>query len=212
MKQVRERVRRLESQTRADWQADTGGYRIERRKGLHRAYVVANGGEPKHYTVHAWEEDILFDLANIAAPPFPWDKREEEVASDVQVYPFSTVADEVVAAQDGVVIKRVLAFAKQWGLLGHSHVELRLPDLLGAAVDVWDSLEWKEDGGRFASGLKRAGVSPEFDEQGRPYLLVAASTLGDFTAFERRNTLAPTAATTTARTLSAARSDQPRRR
>jgi hypothetical protein len=177
-----------------DWQADTDGYRIERRKGRPGLYVVANGGEPRHYTVHAWKEDILFDLANIAAPPFPWDKREEEVASDARGYSFSTVADEIVASPDGVVIERVLGFAKQWGLLSHSHVEQRLADFLGAAVDIWESFEWKEDGGRFISGLQCARVSggrftgahasPEFDEQGRPCLLVAASTLSEFCSFE----------------------------
>jgi hypothetical protein len=52
-----------------DWQVDADGYRIERRKGRHGLYIVANGGEPRGYTVRAWEADILFDLANVAAPP-----------------------------------------------------------------------------------------------------------------------------------------------
>jgi hypothetical protein len=117
-------------------------------------------------------------------PPFPWNKVEEEAASDAAVHPFSSVADEVVASQDGVVIERVRNFAKQWGLLNHSHREQRLSHFLGAAAAVWDGFEWKDDGGRFTSGVQRARVSPEFDEQRRPYLLVAASTLSDFCAFE----------------------------
>ena len=139
-----------------DWQVDNDGYRIEPRKGRHKLYVVANGGELRRYTAHAWQEDIIFELANIAAPPFPRSKWEEERASDNWSYdPFSTIADEVVAAPDGVVIERVLAFAKQWGLLGQSHVEQPLSDILVKAVGVRECFEREEDGRLFIIPAQR---------------------------------------------------------
>ena len=132
-----------------NWQRHVDGYRIEREGEGRRApltnldgaieeaiadperlYIVANGGEQRHYTAKAWKEDILFDLANTFA----------------------------YAPSDGVIAKRVLAFVKQWGLLGYSRSEQPLAEFLEMAANMSGASEVGEGGSH--SSRSRAAACP----------------------------------------------------
>src|SRR5262245_14052105 len=97
-----------------NWQKDSKGYRIERDTS-DDLYIVANGGEPDHYTAYAFKDDILFDLANVIA------------------YPFGRLAGdgtwEAQAEERAVIRDRVLKFARAWGLLNSTRGHRKQPYL-----------------------------------------------------------------------------------
>ena len=197
-----------------NWQVDPDGYRIEPRKGRHKLYVVADGGEPRRYTAYAWEEDNSSSNSQTLPPrPFPGASGRRSVRRthwSIPSAPLLTKFSPHRTAWSSNASSRSQSSGACWTNPTSNNLSRTS---CGQAVQVRECFKLKEDGQliidcdgqspcQFHNSISREG--PICWPPHRP----SATSI----ALNSWNTLVPLEATTAARTPNAANMARARRR